>query len=148
MTETNTTAGPPRFPAGRYGRRRDPRRWGGGRLRVAVVAFAVLGVVLAGTAVAYSLTQQYGPGRAYDPRVERFYDVTDEHVVVEFSVRVPEGETAVCAVRARDRDGAEVGREEVRVDPPTGDIYARVEHRLATTQRPVTGEVQRCWRAD
>jgi hypothetical protein len=48
-------------------------------------------------------------------------------------------------VRARAADGSEVGREEIPVDPPAGVTRPRVVHRLATTERPVTGEVQRCW---
>jgi hypothetical protein len=111
------------------------------------VAALLAAVVLAGVAMAYQLTRQYGPGRPYDVTVERFYDVTDHQVVVEFTVVVPPGESAVCAVRARAAHGGEVGREEVLVDPPPGVDRPRVTHRLATSERPVTGEVQRCWRA-
>lgn len=139
MTETNTT---PQFPPGRYGRRRERRpvrRWVPVTLGVVVVALGVVAAVL--------LSQQYGIGRPYDANVERFYDITDEQVVVVFTVVVPEDETAICAVRARDGDGAEVAREEVRVVPPHGVTRPQVEHRLATTGRPATGEVQRCWQA-
>jgi hypothetical protein len=107
----------------------------------------VLAVVLAGTGMAYLLAQQYGAGRPYSATVERYYDVTDDQVVVEFTVVVPDGEVAVCAVRARAEHGGEVGREEIRVDPPDGVTRPLVVHRLATTERPVTGEVQRCWQA-
>lgn len=141
MTETNATVA---FPPGRYGRRRDPRR----RRRYRWLPAALLVVVIiAGTVTAYQLNRQYGAARPYHPTVERFYDITDEQVVVEFTVRVPDGETAICAVRARAAGGGEVGREEVVVDPPPGVTTPRVVHRLATTGRPVTGEVQRCWRA-
>jgi hypothetical protein len=139
VTETNATLS---FPPGRYGRRREPRPVRR-RLRAALVGL----VVVAGVALAYQLTGQYGAGRPYSPTVERFYDVTDEQVVVEFTVRVPEGEAAICAVRARPDHGGVVGREEVRVDPPPGIGRPTVVHRLATTERPVTGEVQRCWQA-
>jgi hypothetical protein len=140
VTETYAT---PAFPAGRYGRRRDPRP---ARRLLRLALFGL--VIAAGVAIAFQLTQQYGQGRSYDPAVERFYDVTDSQVVVEFTVRIPEGETGVCVVRARSADGVEVGREEVRIDPPPGIVRPTVVHRLATTARPVTGEVQRCWRAD
>jgi hypothetical protein len=139
LDETNAT---PVFPPGRYGRRREERptrRW-------VPVALGML-VVAAGVVAAVLLTQQYGAGRPYDANVERFYDITEEQVVVEFTVVVPEGETAVCAVRARGRDGAEVGREEVRVTPQPGQTRPRVVHRLRTEAAPVTGEVQRCWQA-
>jgi Domain of unknown function (DUF4307) len=140
VTETYAT---PVFPAGRYGRRRNPRP--GRRLLRA----ALFGLVIAvGVVVALQLTRQYGAGRPYDPAVQRFYDVTDRQVVVEFTVRIPEGEAGICVVRARGADGAEVGREEVRVDPPPGIVRPTLVHRLATTARPVTGEVQRCWRAN
>ena len=144
MTETNATAAPtPQFPPGRYGRRRQSgrRRW----WRRVVVAVMVGGVLLIGAGAAMVLGQQYGHGRPYHATVTRFTDITDSQVVVEFTVVVPEGETAVCAVRARNAAGVEVGREEVRVDPPLGQRRPRVTHTLATTERPVTGEVQRCW---
>lgn len=137
MTETSIT-----FPPGRYGRRREPRRtprW--------VLVMLVAVVMLAGTVAATLLQQRYGAGRPYDATVLRFYDVTDEQVVVEFTVVVPAGEAATCAVRARAGHGGEVGREEVRIDPPLEVTRPVVVHRLATSERPVTGEVQRCWRA-
>jgi hypothetical protein len=112
-----------------------------------MLAALVAAVVLVGTASAVEFARQYGPGRPYHPTVERFYDLTDRQVVVEFTVTVPAGETAFCAVRARAADGREVGREEIRVTPPAGLTRPRVVHRLETTERPVTGEVQRCWRA-
>lgn len=138
MSETNTT---PTFPPGRYGRRRERRptpRWVPITLGAVVVAIGVVAAVM--------LTERYGAGRPYDVTVERFYDITDSQVVVEFTVVVPDGEAAVCAVRARGHDGSEVGREEVRVAPPDGVTRPLVVHRLRTTARPVTGEVQRCWR--
>lgn len=141
VSQTDTTM----FPPGRYGRRREPGRRR--RLRLVTTATALLAVVLVGAAVAYSLGQRYGPGRPYDVTVERFYDVTDNQVVVEFTVYVPAGEAAVCAVRARAYDGSEVGRQEVRVEPAAGVTRPHVVHRLTTTGRPVTGEVQRCWPA-
>ena len=142
MTETNaTTSGAgPVFPAGRYGRRRAARRtprW--------VPAVLLAAVVVAGLAVAVRLYQQYGTG-AYDAQVIRFHDVADDGVTVEFTVEVPSGTAAVCVVRARAADGAEVGREQVRVTPPPGVTRPVVTHRLTTRARPVTGEVPRCWR--
>lgn len=138
MSETNAT---PTFPPGRYGRRRERRptpRW------VPVTVGAA--VVILGVVVAVLLTQKYGAGRPYDVTVERYYDITDTQVVVEFTVVVPEGEAAVCAVRALARDGREVGRDEVRVTPPEGVTRPLVVHRLRTTERPVRGDVPRCWR--
>jgi hypothetical protein len=109
-----------------------------------VPAVLVAAVVVAGLAVAVRLYQQYGTG-AYDAQVIRFYDVADDGVTVEFTVAVPAGSAAVCLVRARAADGAEAGREQVRVAPPPGVTRPAVTHRLATRLRPVTGEVPRCW---
>lgn len=139
VTEATNRPAAPVFPPGRYGRRRTPRR-----VRRWMVVTLGLVVVAVGLAVAVQLYQQYGAGD-YDATVVRFYDVTDEQVVVEFTVAVPPGEAAVCAVRARAAHGGEVGREEVRVAPSPGVPRPLVVHRLATTERPVTGEVQRCW---
>jgi hypothetical protein len=144
LTETYATS---EFPAGRYGRRRAPRR-GPAWARKALVAALTGGVLVAGGAGAYLLGQRYGDGRPYEATVERFHGITESQVVVEFRVVVPDGEAAWCAVRARGADGAEVGREDVRVDPPPGESRPLVVHTLATTARPVTGEVQRCWRAE
>jgi hypothetical protein len=110
-----------------------------------MLAALVVAMVAVGTISAREFADRYGAGRPYHPTVERFYDITDRQVVVEFTVRVPAGETAVCAVRARAGHGREVGREEVRVVPRPGVSHPRVVHRLATSERPVTGEVQRCW---
>jgi hypothetical protein len=112
-----------------------------------MLAALVAGVVAVGTISAQQFARQYGPGRPYHPTVERFYEITDRQVVVEFTVAVPAGETAICAVRARAAHGGEVGRDEIRVDPPPGVTRPLVVHRLATTERPITGEVQRCWQA-
>jgi hypothetical protein len=142
VTETNATV--PTFPPGRYGRRRDPRRRSRHRWLPAAL---IVAVIVAGTAMAYQLNRQYGAARPYHPTVERFYDITGEQVVVEFTVRVPDGEAAICAVGARAADGREVGRAEILVDPRPGVTRPRVTHRLATTATPVTGEVQRCWQA-
>ena len=134
MTETHATA--PVFPPGRYGRRRAT-----GRRRWLPAVLATL-VALAGLAIAVRLYQQYGDP-LYDAHVVRYTDVTDTQVVVEFQVTVPAGGSAVCVLRARDRAGAEVAREEVRVTAQPGERHPRVVHRLATTGRPVTGEVVR-----
>lgn len=142
MSETNATM----FPPGRYGRRREPSRFSP-RVRAALVTAAVLVVVAGGTGVAYTLGERYGPGRPYDATVERFFDITDEQVVVEFRVHVPAGETAICAVRARAEQGHEVGRDEIPVPATDDGSRPHVVHTLATSERPITGEVQRCWAA-
>lgn len=139
MTEPNapTSSPAPVFPPGRYGRRRAPR----GRRRWVPAALVVL-VVLAGLAIAVRLHSQYGAG-PYDTELVRYTDVTDSQVVVQFRVDLPAGRAALCTVRARNRAGAEVGRAEVRVSPQA-DRRPLIKYRLATSERPVTGEIKGC----
>jgi hypothetical protein len=132
----------PVFPADRYGRRRAPRRrrpWLSTLLAIALVA--VLGLA------AVRLYRQYGDP-AYDAQVITYTDITDTQLLLVFRVTVPPGGSAICMVRARSRDGAEVAREEVRVDAPPGETQPVVEHKLATTGLALLGEVLRCRAAD
>jgi hypothetical protein len=125
------------FPPGRYGRRREPRRRRRGATTLALLA--VLGVTLA---LAVGLYQRYGD-RSYEPEVVGYSEVTDRQIMIRFRVRLPAGKGAVCAVRARSRDGIVVGRAEVPV--PAG--ATEVSYRLATSARAFVGEVPRCRRA-
>lgn len=128
----------PRFPSGRYGRRRQPRtprRW------VAVVL--TVAVIIVGLAVSVQLYRQYGDP-TYQPKVLTF--VTDEgKVTIRFQVYKPGGQAATCIVRARAANGEEVGRAEVAIpagDPDSDSVT--VTYTLATSREPVTGEVVGC----
>jgi hypothetical protein len=131
----------PRFPAGRYGRRREPRtsrRW--------ILVVLVIAVIAAGLAVSVQLYRQYGDP-PYQPKVLSFHPAKDR-VTIEFEVYKPRGQAATCIVRARAANGEEVGRAEVPV--PAGDPDAEsvtVTYTLATSREPVTGEVVGCARA-
>jgi hypothetical protein len=140
VTETHATTSPgaPVFPPGRYGRRREPRR-----RRPVVVALLLVAAVAVCSLVALRLYRMYGDP-AYDAQVITYTDITDAQVVVVFRVTVPEGGSADCVVRARSRDGAVVGREDVRVDAAPGETRPTVTHRLPTSARPMLGEVLRC----
>ncbi|MBM0234984.1 DUF4307 domain-containing protein [Micromonospora sp. STR1_7] len=142
MTETHATISPgaPVFPAGRYGRRREP---GGKTRRTLLAALALLTLVAALTLISVRLYNQYGDP-AYDAQVITYTDITDDQVLIDFRVTVPPGGTAVCALRARDRAGVEVAREEITVTARPGDRHVTTRHRLATTARPFIGEVLRC----
>jgi hypothetical protein len=135
-TDAPTT---PVFPSGRYGRRRAPagrrQRWLVGLLVTAVTA--TLGLT------SVRLYRLYGDPH-YTAEVITYTGITDTQMLLDFRVTLPEGGSAICVVRARSRDGAEVGREEVRVDAPPGETRPAVRHRLATTARPMLGEVPRC----
>lgn len=140
MTETHATTPPgaPVFPPGRYGRRREARR-----RRPVVLALVLVALVAAGSLLALRLYRMYGDPN-YDAQVITYTDITDTQVVVVFRVTVPKGGSAICLVRARSRDGAEVGRADVRVDAAPGQKQSTVTHRLATGGRPMIGEVLRC----
>ncbi|MEU4378892.1 DUF4307 domain-containing protein [Micromonospora echinofusca] len=140
MTETHATLEPgaPAFPPGRYGRRREP-----GRRRPLLAVLLAVAMVAVMTLVAVRLYRQYGDPN-YDAEVITYTGITDSQVLVDFRVTVPEGGSAVCLVRARDRDGAEVGREEVTVTARPGQRHVSTQHRLTTTARPFIGEVMRC----
>ncbi|MEH0973926.1 DUF4307 domain-containing protein [Micromonospora sp. CPCC 205546] len=140
MTETHATLPPgaPAFPPGRYGRRREP-----GRRRPLLVALLAVVMVAVMILVAVRLYRQYGDPN-YDAEVITYTGITDRQVLVDFRVTVPEGGSAVCLLRARDRDGAEVAREEVTVTAPPGQRQVATQHRLVTTARPFIGEVLRC----
>ncbi|GAA2391530.1 DUF4307 domain-containing protein [Dactylosporangium salmoneum] len=135
MTDVNETHATSKYPPGRYGRRREPqprRRW----LMLTLAAV----VAVAGLAIAWQLYVQYGP-QEYEPQVQRFYNVTNDGVTVDFVVRKEAGKRATCSVRARSASGEEVGL--AQVDVPTG-AEALVTYRLATSDRPVTAEVPAC----
>lgn len=140
MTETHATNPPsaPVFPSGRYGRRREPGR----RRPLVPVVLAVVLVAALGLATV-RLYNQYGDP-TYDAQVITYTDITDSQVVIDFRVTVPAGGSAVCLLRARSSDGAEVGHEEVTVTARPGERQVTAQHRLATSARPFIGEVLRC----
>ncbi|WP_433134154.1 DUF4307 domain-containing protein [Micromonospora sp. CA-240977] len=142
MTETHATISPgaPVFPAGRYGRRRTP---GGERRRNLLAALVLLALVATLTVISVRLYRQYGDP-VYDAQVITYTDITDNQVLVDFRVTVPAGGSAVCVLRARDRAGAEVARDQITVTARPGDRHVTSRHRLTTTARPFIGEVLRC----
>jgi hypothetical protein len=72
------------------------------------------------------------------------YGVLSDHSVeVRFEVHKGREATVVCLVRARDRNGAEVGTAPVRVGPSSVDPVV-VVHTLTTSRRASTGEVTAC----
>ncbi|WP_433080546.1 DUF4307 domain-containing protein [Dactylosporangium sp. CA-052675] len=135
MTTAKETHATVKYPPGRYGRRREPqprRRW---------LVFALAAVVAAaGLAIAGQLYRQYGP-QDFEPQVQRFYNVTDDGITVDFVVRKEPDLRATCSVRARSASGQEVGLAQVDVSE---GAEAYVTYRLATSDRPVTVEVPAC----
>ena len=141
MTETHTTVptGAPIFPPGRYGRRRQPA----GRRRPLLVGLLAVAMLAALGLMAVRLYALYGHPD-YDAEVITYTQITDSQIVVDFKVTVPEGGSAVCVLRARSRDGAEVAREEVTLTASADERQVTAQHRLTTTARPFLGEVLRC----
>jgi hypothetical protein len=135
------TKPPMPFPEGRYGWRRDPSR----QRRRRVLAWVAGALVIAlSLAISVKLYLQYG-NPPYEVLNLRTSELTDEGVTVDFDVRVPAGEGATCTVRGRNFDGQLVGLAEVDVPPGTPqDTLRHVTYRLATTERPMIGEVPGC----
>ncbi|MBB5870342.1 hypothetical protein F4553_003721 [Allocatelliglobosispora scoriae] len=135
MTETPVTA--PVFPPGRYGRRRS----GKPTSRLLIGVLAVIMLAMTGW-IGVRLYQAYGD-TDYSSAVTRF-SLADREVSVEFIVRIPAGASASCIVRARNAAGVEVGRDMIVVDAGVDPARTVATHRLVTSDRPVTGEVEGC----
>jgi undecaprenyl pyrophosphate phosphatase UppP len=129
----------PTFPPGRYGRRRDPARQSRRRWIAWLLATVV---VLAGVGIAVKLYHQYTQA-PYQVRIITVTNLTDSGVTVTFEVKKPAGEAAICTVQAHTRDGVRVGTAQVTVSASAPQT-SRVTYTLATTQRPMTGEVPGC----
>jgi Domain of unknown function (DUF4307) len=140
VTETHATPtpGPPSFPPGRYGRRRAERR-----PRPWTIALLMIVAIAVSSLVAVRLYRMYGHP-TYDADVITYTDVTDKQLVLTFRVTVPAGGAADCVLRARARDGAEVGRAEVRVNAASNQTQITTSHRLTTSRQAFVGEVVRC----
>lgn len=132
----------PAFPPGRYGRRRGTtrRRW-------PTYLIAAL-VAVAGFAVSAKLYFQYARA-PYQATLTGIGEPAEHGITVTFTVRKPAGRAATCAVRARNRGGAQVGSAQVPVPAGTAEqTSATITYTIVTTERPVTGEVLRCGPAD
>ena len=126
-----------RRPPGRYD---EPSKVG---QRVLAVILTVLFLALM-TAIGFALLSRMG-GNQVGGKV-RGYDVrSDAEVVIDLQVSKSAGKPAYCVIRARGRDGAEVGRDIAVVDAVgTPGRTARGSFPLATTARAVSGEVGAC----
>lgn len=123
------------LPPGRYGRRATRRtsRW--------AMPLLVTLALFAGLAVSLSAYRNLrGPGVSGTVAA---FTTAEDHVDIRLEVvRDRPHEPAICTLRARSRQGAEVGHAEVAVKPGAGTVV--LDYRLATTGRPVTGEVVGC----
>lgn len=121
--------------ADRYGRRAAarPTRW-----RRALPGAVMLAVTVGIALLAYA--NLGGPGVTGTVTA---FTTADDHVDVTFVVRRDKPDNpAVCLVRARSRQGTEVGSAMVTVPP--GRDAVRIDYRLPTSAPAVTGEVTGC----
>ena len=135
MTSPTTTR---RHPEGRY----DPPS------RVAARLLAVLLTVLlvALMAAIGNLIWSRAGGDDVEARVTR-YAVLDDgaRVRLELEVSKPAGSPAYCVVRSRTRDGVEVGRAVLDVDPVgSAQETVRLTYVLETSGRAATADVVGC----
>ncbi|MEV6134829.1 DUF4307 domain-containing protein [Nocardia sp. NPDC051990] len=122
--------------ADRYGTAPRPkRRW---------IPFALGAVVLAaGLGVAYIGFQKYGPG---DIDAEQLgYTVVDDSTIsVHLKVtRKDPQQPVVCFVRAMARDGSELGRREVLIEP-SGSGTIELTTTVRASAQPVSSSIYGC----
>ncbi len=137
-----TPASPRRRPPGRYDEPRTLPR------PVLITVAVILGALLVG--LAYLAFDRFSNGRVrYGVVSYRVLD--DTSVQVSFEVDKGPKDAVLCLVRALDRDGVEVGSEQVRVGPadsPANSDAVTVTvtkvHTLTTTRRATTGDVSAC----
>ncbi len=133
----STPTAPRRRPDGRY----DQPSLLGQRVLAVVLGTLFVGLLVA---IGVALYNRYG-GEQVRGRVVSFDIQSDARVVLDVEVSKSAGGTAYCVVRARGRDGAEVGRDVAVLDATgSADRTARGTFTLATTARAVTGELGGC----
>jgi uncharacterized protein (DUF58 family) len=123
----------------RYGRK-TPRSGGRGSDRNMRIAFVVFLVLLVSGTVWIGLDNANRDVRASIPS---FKVTSDRSVEVQVEVVKDKTKEAVCVLRSRSEDGAEVGRKEVRI-PAADSRTTTVTEVLQTTARPNTAELDGC----
>jgi hypothetical protein len=141
-TRATTTAGaPPVFPPGRYGHRREGRR----RPIVPLIILAV--VIAASLAVTVKLYQQFG-GTDYEAQIVGWDPPTDSQILIHFTVTVPAGAPAKCALQARDYGGNDLGDLDVVVRPAGRATTIDAREAVPTKAKAAAGYVLGCQAAD
>lgn len=124
-----------RPPEGRYGRSADARA----DRTLKTVGF-VLGAVL--LAVVGWFGFSYVSGTDVSGELIKFKVVSDESVEAHLEIRKDADAHGVCTLRAMDKEDAEVGRKDVRVDSAESRIDTVVTMR--TTGRAASVELVNC----
>ncbi|MGH3429892.1 MAG: DUF4307 domain-containing protein [Mycobacteriales bacterium] len=125
----------PTFPAGRYGRRREP-----GRSWRPVMVLLLIVVLAATVGVTLRLYTTYSADVIHN-HVTAFTVVSDHEVHVQFTVQKDSDSAVTCSIRARARDGETVGQAEVVVPAHSPET---TNYTLVTRKKAITGEVLRC----
>jgi Domain of unknown function (DUF4307) len=116
----------------RYGRRRGLSQ---------TQHYALIAVALAlGTLAAYIVfrnSQQQVQGVEVNHQI-----VSSTQVLVSYEVHKPASMTVTCVIRARNGQGAEVGRHVITLSEHKSVVTGT--YPLVTSERAVTGEVQDC----
>ena len=132
MTDT------PPLPQARYGR--APVR-AATRRRVAIVLGVLATLALIGAAVA---AYQRFEGVDVEGKMAAYEVLDDQTVEITISVtRKNPATPAVCIVRARSKDGVEIGRREVLVGPADARTVA-VTTTVKSFLRPFVGDIYGC----
>jgi uncharacterized protein (DUF58 family) len=109
-----------------------------------VLPSLVAAVVVAGLLLSVAMYNIFS-GDAITSRVTSYRISSDSEVSISFEVTKQSDEQAVCIVRARSRDGREVGRAEVAIPAGNnGQDTVAVTYKLATSKRAVAPEVYGC----
>ncbi len=123
----------PAVPADRYGRVKTKRS------RRALAPFVVVGTLIAAGGAAWG-------AKVYSSRTTAemvSYETSEGGVRITVLIQRDPARTTECALRARNRAGAEVGRRIV-VIPPGKDRKISLTEQLDTSERPITGEIKDC----
>ncbi|MCV7255563.1 DUF4307 domain-containing protein [Mycobacterium hackensackense] len=125
-------------PAARYGRERLSRST---RRRVAIGLTAL--IVTAGVALALVAFNRLGAGDVKG-ELGGYKLIDNQTVSVTITVtRADPERPVVCIVRARSKDGGEVGRREILV-PPSTETSVQVTTEVKTTKPPAVGDIYGC----
>ncbi|MEU7764385.1 DUF4307 domain-containing protein [Nocardia sp. NPDC049190] len=133
---TIASAAPSQRPADRYGTKPPVRR------RWIPLVLGLL-VVLTGLGVAYLGYLKYGP-EAIEAEQLGYTVVDDSTMSIRLKItRADPAQPAVCFVRAMARDGSELGRREVLVEPSASGTV-ELTTIVRSSARPVSGSIYAC----
>jgi hypothetical protein len=99
--------------------------------------------LLIGTLVAYLVFRNSEQPIQFAERSHQVLNARQD--LVTYEVHKPKSWSVTCVIRARNGDGAEVGRQTVTIPP--GKTVVIATFALPTTAEAVTGEIEDCAKA-